>query len=178
MPERLDASSSAVENSNSVGSGLLSGVPFGFGFESRRGRAAGARAWRRAELDLERASWAARWRACSSAMRESMAPRIRWESESQHRRESHPRRTYLEHDRGSDGQQKRSRCREMDEQTDEQEERAMERQRDVRRTAQRRGGARATPGGSLHLVIIVPSWMIADTPAVSRWEPGTALPVV
>lgn len=37
---------------------------------------------RRAELDLEILSWADFWRACSSAMRESMASRRRWEAGS------------------------------------------------------------------------------------------------
>lgn len=62
--------------SNSLGSGPLTGVPV-----LRLGRVR----WdeeelggRRAELEREMLSWADFWRACSSAMRESMASRRRF----------------------------------------------------------------------------------------------------
>lgn len=79
VPERLDSSSSPMVNSasNSLGSGPRTGVPL---FRLGRGRWPGElvlEAGRRADLDRERLSWAVFWRACSSAIRESMASRKR-----------------------------------------------------------------------------------------------------
>lgn len=80
VAERLEASSSPIVNSgsNSLGSGPRTGVLVPV-LRLGRERWPGERLLEpgRVDLERERFSWAAFWRACSSAIRESMASRKR-----------------------------------------------------------------------------------------------------
>lgn len=82
VPDRLEPSSSPIANSasNSLGSGPRVGVLVPV-FRRGRERWPGERLLepgRREDLEREMFSCAAFWRACSSAIRESMASRKRW----------------------------------------------------------------------------------------------------
>lgn len=87
VPARLESSSPMANSaSNSLGSGPRTGVLVPV-LRLGRERWLGERLLepgRRVDLEREMFSWAAFWRACSSAIRESMASRKRWRSKCQH----------------------------------------------------------------------------------------------